>query len=609
LTIETNELLITPVQSLNTSGSPGEWALAWRQGLPDFEAQNYTVQYWNLGLQEWQDIANTTETELDTNSLSNYLRVQNHFRNYTNSLIALNPTPELRFNFQNNIISSGIKNTRLSATNVNYTNAMINNFTLSSYVIPEDGTSANILQVPSADIAYWNELLDADDPFTVAFWVEPGSGYEPWFGGYNGNDRTFRLDATRLGENTQLLRVEWRGSELQWPNVPSLSYDNWQHIALTYDGNGGNFANMRLYINGTLVPSDSNQAWGSVGANSFGIGGEPSGASTPCDGCSFVDVVVYGTALSAEQVVDLMEMRAWPAPRIPPPTPNELTFTNVGFTSVDLAWTESESDEVIVGYQINVTTPWGIPSIILENNTGNPLTEYEATGLQVGTQYSFRVKAWTTTQDSNPSNIINVRTLQQIGDIGDLPTNVTNTEEIDIQFRRQDIPNANATLISVSYPTTYDLNCEISYRFGNGSIPYTSLPKTILPNERAESVFRLENYENDIATLTCYNALDDTQSASYIITHTNVVIVDYIDKFRTGEYGTFGTIGALDLVGLMAVIVTQIGLNRKNEAAGVVIGALMLGILGFFGILSIPVLITGVIAVVVLFAVVTTRKN
>jgi len=111
LTIDTEDIIITPVQALNTSGSPGNWSLEWRPGLPTFETQNYTVQSWNVANQEWQDIATTTDTELDTDSRSNYLRVQNHFTNDNNSLIALNPTPELRFDFQDNTISSVLNNT------------------------------------------------------------------------------------------------------------------------------------------------------------------------------------------------------------------------------------------------------------------------------------------------------------------------------------------------------------------------------------------------------------------------------------------------------------------------------------------------------------------
>lgn len=80
----------------------------------------------------------------------------------------------------------------------------------------------------------------------------------------------------------------------------------------------------------------------------------------------------------------------------PPNAVTDLTATAISKTEIFLDWTTPElHGETLLGYQINSTTPYGIPLTIIVNNTGTSTTEYTHTGLTACTQYTHRVTAWT----------------------------------------------------------------------------------------------------------------------------------------------------------------------------------------------------------------------
>ena len=96
----------------------------------------------------------------------------------------------------------------------------------------------------------------------------------------------------------------------------------------------------------------------------------------------------------------------------------DLTETAQTTTTESLDWTAPYTgggNQVIIGYQINKTSPHSQPNTILVNDTGTTTTDYVATGLTPDTQYSFRVSAWTNNTNDHPfnnatGNILNVTT-------------------------------------------------------------------------------------------------------------------------------------------------------------------------------------------------------
>lgn len=95
------------------------------------------------------------------------------------------------------------------------------------------------------------------------------------------------------------------------------------------------------------------------------------------------------------------------APPVKPPyAVTTLTSTGTTQTTISLDWTQpilGYGNQYLLGYQINKTTPWGLPTVLV-NDTGTSISDYIATGLTLGTNYSFRVSAWTNNTSGHPYN-------------------------------------------------------------------------------------------------------------------------------------------------------------------------------------------------------------
>ena len=62
------------------------------------------------------------------------------------------------------------------------------------------------------------------------------------------------------------------------------------------------------------------------------------------------------------------------------------------------------------------------------------------------------------------------------------------------------------------------------------------------------------------------------------------------------------------MITLLVIIIAMIGLNRVNEAAGVIFAIMVLGSFAFFGIIQWPTIFLGALAIVLLVAITSTRK-
>jgi hypothetical protein len=85
----------------------------------------------------------------------------------------------------------------------------------------------------------------------------------------------------------------------------------------------------------------------------------------------------------------------------PPITPTSLTATTVDHQRIDLAWADNSADET--GFRIErKTEPSGTFALIA--TVGANVTKYYNTGLQSGTAYTYRVRAFNAGGDSGHSN-------------------------------------------------------------------------------------------------------------------------------------------------------------------------------------------------------------
>ena len=86
--------------------------------------------------------------------------------------------------------------------------------------------------------------------------------------------------------------------------------------------------------------------------------------------------------------------------------------------------------------------------------------------------------------------------------------------------------------------------------------------------------------------------------------------MNQIKQFQAGDFGTSGDFGGLDLVSLLVFgVIATIGFNRKNEAVGAVFLLFLTFGLSWFGIITIPTAMGGIIAVIILLVVVQVRKD
>lgn len=300
------------------------------------------------------------------------------------------------------------------------------------------------------------------------------------------------------------------------------------------------------------------------------------------------------------------------------PDPVSDLHTNfINNTSVGLAWSQPNLHKnILSGYQINYTTPSGIPNIILTNNTSTSNTNFIVSGLQLSTSYSFRVGVWTTNSSNPYGNILNIQTgtafVPQnftIGNIGTTNTgniNATNSLRIPIQYVRTD--TGNSTLLNVIYPNNFNLSCAFSYEFAQTTKVYQNLPVTIYDANYVQSTFQFNNTANEVIQIDCQDLISGVDG-KYVLTQTKFPLLQQVDNFRNGTYGTHGIFGALDLIGLVAIIISMIGMNRLSESVGAIFTIIMIGVLGFFHIVQWPSIVISVISLIVMLAITQTRKE
>lgn len=296
----------------------------------------------------------------------------------------------------------------------------------------------------------------------------------------------------------------------------------------------------------------------------------------------------------------------------PPPEPvDDLAISDVLGSSLTLSWTTPDANGgTISGYQINDTTPYGDPSTILVSNTGSTATLYGVTGLTTNQQYSFRVAAISENGLNATGNIANATTSAFTSanfTVGTINVNATNPNTIDIFYERVDL-NSTALRLNIIYPNTFDLECNVAYKYARTNNTYSNLTAAAYTTTQDLSSFTFTNVNNEIIKIYCQDT-NTMIGAPYLITISNFPLLEQIQSFQNGDYGTEGDFGFLDLITLIVVILSMIGFNRQNPTVGGIIAIMILGATAYFDIITIPTIIFGILAVVIMLIITTTRKT
>ena len=286
----------------------------------------------------------------------------------------------------------------------------------------------------------------------------------------------------------------------------------------------------------------------------------------------------------------------------------DLTATASDFTTVALSWSAPTSyAPSITGYQVNVTSPTGEPLTIWTPDPYTTTTNAIIYGLTVGDDYSFRVSAITFHGKNDTGNIVNVTTsnLFTPGEINPLVSQ--NTADFKIFYTRTDT-NSTYTTLDVTYPDTYDLNCNFQYQFGGQNDTYTGLTQTVVDADNVMSTFAFVDPANDIINVRCYDTITDDE-AKYVLVINQFPFLDQINNMRNGAYGTYFQFGAIDGVTLMICILAMIGFNRTNPVAGIMFLVITVGVLSWFNIITYPIVMYPALALLATWAFISTRKD
>ncbi len=293
----------------------------------------------------------------------------------------------------------------------------------------------------------------------------------------------------------------------------------------------------------------------------------------------------------------------------------DLIITDERGTAIDLSWS---APSVIVGaidgYQINFTTPHNLNVASIANganNTGNTGTTATVSGLMGLTNYSFRVGVWNTLGGINASgNVVNgTTTFDPTGAFSAGSFNITQVG-IDVRnfkFERIDL-NTTALLLNVTYPNTFNSSCNFYFKFAMVNQSHFNLADIPVNSNEDEASFRFEGVDNEIIEVTCQDH-NSNVTGDYLITQSSFMILQQIQDFQSGTFGTMGKFGALDLITVFAVTISMIGFNRINESVGVILSVLMIGGFSVFGLIQWETTFTASLALAVLWAYTNTRKT
>jgi hypothetical protein len=247
------------------------------------------------------------------------------------------------------------------------------------------------------------------------------------------------------------------------------------------------------------------------------------------------------------------------------------------------------------------------------NDTASNATTQLIENLLPLTQYSFRVQSWLNGTGNNVTNIANTTTLGgdrlTIEDAEDILTDPgVNLDVFDWDFKRSD-PDDTTAILLVNYPSTFNATCTFDNKFSRTSSTLSNLATQPIGDGRVYANFTFLNIQNEIVTITCVD--ENTNSTGrYLMTQNDFPILDQIDLFRDGTFGTMGQFGIFDFTTLAIIILSMIGFNRVHPGVGAIFNFIIISVAASFGIIETwSAVMGGIVTVVLLLALLVHHRN
>ena len=300
-------------------------------------------------------------------------------------------------------------------------------------------------------------------------------------------------------------------------------------------------------------------------------------------------------------------------------------------------------------YQGNLTyNVWYVtPSITTGTPTisaGTTLNTYSnfSPQLDYNTSYTFGVTITSPLGNSGFSNLVTLTTNVDgsivssdplTGGMGWFDIDSVSEASLDvIEFQRETqlvpptpvagTPQVLTDTLQVAYPSWWDnMTCNVDYKFAQKTEQYiegTDMISIPVPTNADRQIigFSFQDVDNEVITIQCapqQSSEGDEGSGIFVMTQNNlgtvgtigtpnIPLVTMIAGFSNGSYGTDGDFGALNIVGLFAILISMVGFNRVSPIVGVILSASLIFALAWFGIVTIPTVIIGTIALVIFLA-------
>ena len=229
--------------------------------------------------------------------------------------------------------------------------------------------------------------LDLTTAMTLEAWVNPSAitGWRTAVLKEGTGGLSYGLYANS-SSNRPSANVHIGSSELDTRGTAQLALNTWSHLAATYDG-----ANLRLYVNGTLVATRPTTGALALGSGPLRIGGNSFAGDEFFTGL-IDEVRVYQRVLTAGEIQVDMGSAIVSADASPPTAPTGLTATG-GIGSATLGWTAASDDVGVVRYNVHRSATSGFtPTVanrVAQVTTG---TSHVDTGVAPGTWF-YKVTA------------------------------------------------------------------------------------------------------------------------------------------------------------------------------------------------------------------------
>ena len=193
-----------------------------------------------------------------------------------------------------------------------------------------------------------------------------------------------------------------------------------------------------------------------------------------------------------------------------------------------------------------------------------------------------------------------------ISEINPLRISPISFDRKDIEHENQDINNS--VLITIEYPASFDLDCNVKNKFAHTNQNYTDITGQTISTYTKQATFSFTNFSNEVITMYCYDSITG-EGSTYVIANNDFPMLELFDNFRGGTFGTSGKIGELDFITLIIIIVSMIGFNRKSPVVGVIINAMVIGAAVFLQIIQFETVMISAIATVVMFVIFAGRNK